>query len=239
MQVKVRTFSGVVCEQEVYRVSDRVRTPDKAEKRLRFQTEEERIAHREAMARKWHARLFNANFSPSSLYSTLTLDNAHEVHTFQEAKRLRTLFIRRLKYAYPNAVIFAYLGRGKNTDRIHMHMVSNGIPEEAIRAQWIYGEVIRISHLRKHNKYDGVDHGQDYTGLANYLFDHWTPEQGGHRWYQTRNAKKPEQEEPKEAHRKYSLEKPPRTPKGYILVESKGTRYGYFYFKYVKLPDKP
>ena len=74
------------------------------------------------------------------------------------------------------------MGRGKGTHRIHFHMVSEGIPEEQIRKLWGMGEIVRIEHLREHNYYSGIDHGQDYTGLANYLFGHWTPEQGGHRW---------------------------------------------------------
>ena len=177
-RVKRRIFSGAVCEQEVFNISDRLTDIKKAEPRPRFKTEEEREQHRIGISRRKHARLVNENFSPRSLYSTLTLDDENEVHTFKEAKRIRDLFVRRLKYAFPDAVIFIYLGRGKNTNRIHAHMLSDGIPEEAIKKQWIYGSIVRIDHLREHNYYDGIDHGQDYTGLANYLFDHWTPEQG-------------------------------------------------------------
>jgi len=117
-------------------------------------------------------------------------------------------------------------------------MVSDGLPQEFIESKWEFGSVLRIEHLREHNYYDGIDHGQDYTGLANYLFDHWTPEQGGHRWKQTRNARKPEREEAKEIKREYTEAKPPRAPKGYILVETKSTKYGYLYFKYVLEPPK-
>ena len=31
----------------------------------------------------------------------------------------------------------------------------------------------------------------------------------------------------------YSEDKPPTPPKGYKMVESRGTKYGYMYFKYV------
>ena len=237
-RVKRRIFSGVVCEQEVFNVSDRLTDVKKAEPRPRFKTEEEREQHKIGISRRKHARLVNENFSPRSLYSTLTLDDENEVHTFKEAKRIRDLFVRRLKYAFPDAVIFIYLGRGKNTNRIHAHMLSDGVPEEAIKKQWVYGNIVRINHLREHNYYDGVDHGQDYTGLANYLFDHWTKEQGGHRWKQTRNARKPDRETPTVAKRVYTESKPPRPPKGYILVETKSTKYGYLYFKYVLEPPK-
>ena len=69
-------------------------------------------------------------------------------------------------------------------------------------------------------------------------FDHWTKEQGGHRWKQTRNARKPDRETPTVAKRVYTESKPPRPPKGYILVETKSTKYGYLYFKYVLEPPK-
>lgn len=237
-RVKRRTFSGVVCEQEVFSVSNRMIDLRRAEPRQRFKTPEEREKHKVNISRRKHARAFNENFSPRSLYSTLTFDDDNECHDYEEAKRLRDLFVRRLKYAFPDAVIFIYVGKGKTTHRIHLHMVSDGIPEEEIVKRWAFGNIRRIDHLREHNYYDGVDHGQDYTGLANYLFDHWTPEQGGHRWKQTRNARKPDREEPTVIKREYTEAKPPRPPKGYILVETKSTKYGYLYFKYVLEPPK-
>lgn len=233
------TYSGSICEREVYDIPELTRNIKAAKPpKPRFQNEEEREQHKLGISRRLHARLVNANFSPTSLYSTLTMSDEYEVHTFEEAKRIRENFIKRLHRACPNAKIIAYLGRGKSTNRIHMHMISEGVPKELIISKWYLGSVVRIEHLREHNYYDGVDHGQDYTGLANYLFDHWTPEQGGHRWRPTKNLKQPEREKPKEIKRKYSENKPPKAPKGYVLVESKATRYGYLYFKYVKIPEK-
>ena len=236
-RVKRRTFCGAVCEQEVFSIRENRQAAAAEPREPRFQTEEDRAAHREAISRKRHTQLFNTNFNHNSLYSTLTLDNDNEVHEFEEMKRLRDNYIRRLQRRYPDAVIFAYIGKGKNTHRLHMHMVTHGIPEEAIETLWKYGSVIRIDNLRQHCMYDGVDHGEDYTALANYLFDHWTPEQGGHRWKNTRNAKKPEREEAKEVKRNYSEVNPPKAPKGYKLVETRSNQYGYLYFKYVKIPE--
>ncbi len=236
--VKRRTFSGVVCEQEIYRITERNPYFKTSGPRLRFKDETERQHHKDEISRRNHARLFNENFDPSSLYSTLTFDDENEIFTWGEARKVAELYIRRLKYKYPDAVIFLYKGRGKSTHRIHFHVVSKGVPKEYIIKQWPYGSVARIDPLREHNLYNGVDHGQDYTGLANYLFNHWTPEQGGHRWKMTRNAKKPEREDFKPVRREYSESKPPRAPKGYKLVESQATKYGYLYFKYVKEPPK-
>lgn len=244
-KMKRRMFAGSVCEQIVYNVSDRVRDlynyePERIPKE-RFPTEEAYKKFKLDISRRNHFRGFHANFSPTSLYSTLTFDDDNEVHTFDEARIIRKRFTRALKRAYPNAVIFLYMGRGKTTNRIHFHMVSEGIPKQFISEKWKHGKIKLITHLRKHCWYDGKDHGQDYTGLANYLFNHWTEEVGGHHWFQTKNARKPEREDPTEVNVRggYSEKRPPRAPKGYKLVETKATKYGYLYFKYVlELPQK-
>lgn len=239
-RVKTRTDSGVVCEMKVFNIVDRADVKTARPPRPRFKDDAEREAHRVAISKRRHAQRFNANFAPSSLYSTLTFSDEYEVHTFKDARRLRDNFIRRILYRVPKARIVIYMGRGKGTHRIHFHMVSEDVPETLIRQLWGMGDVLRVEHLRAHNYYNGVDHGQDYTGLANYLFDHWTPEQGGRRrWKQTSNLLKPEKGKPVEVKREYTETRPPRAPKGYILVESKKTKYGYFYFKFVAKPSPP
>ena len=238
-RVKKRTFSGVVCEQEVYDIPDRIKDVRNAKPpRPRFKTEEEREQHRIGISRRKHTRLVNSNFTHNSLYSTLTLSNQFEVHTFEEAEKIRKNFMKRIKRKFPDARMMIYMGRGKSTHRIHFHMLSDGVPEEAIRQKWNLGNIIRIDHLKEHNYYDGIDCGEDYTGLANYLFDHWRPEKGRKRWSATQNLIKPEEEAPKEIKREYTETKAPLAPKGYILVESKSTKYGYLYFKYVKKHPK-
>lgn len=65
-RVKRRTFSGVVCEQEVYNVPDRIKSLEKAEPRPRFKNEEERELHRIGISRRKHARLINENYGPTA-----------------------------------------------------------------------------------------------------------------------------------------------------------------------------
>lgn len=235
-RVKKKTYSGVICEQEVYFTRSKD-VKSSRPPRPRFANEGERKAHREAMARRRFVQLVNANFSPTSLYGTLTFDDAHEVHTFAEARLVRDNFIRRLRYAFPDAVICVVMGRGETTSRIHFHTLTEGIPEEDIVKRWPYGTVKRIVPLRPHNHYDGVDHGADYTGLANYLFDHWTEEQGGHHYKMTRNARRPEECDAEPCKRVYTEDKPP-VMRGYRLVETRSTKYGYIYYKFVKEPVK-
>ena len=239
-RIKQRIFSGVVCEQEVYSVPSRRRKTNRTSvPKPRFQSEEEYQKYKEGIARRKCIRLVNENFAPGDIYSTLTFDSENEIHTWKEARMIRDRYWRRIKYAYPDAVIMIFMGRGKTTNRIHFHMLSHGVPEEAIRWQWItYGAVIDTRALREHNYYNGIDYGADFTALANYLFNHWTPEQGGHHYKISRNAKKPKKEEPKEAILSYSLAHPPRAPKGYAYVEGFQTEYGYLHFKYVQIPEK-
>lgn len=238
-RVKQRIFSGVVCEQEVYSVSsNRKRTNKNNVPRIRFQTEEEYDRYKAGISRRRFVQLVNCNFSPSSYYSTLTFDISNEVHTFQETRIIRDRYYRRLKYANPDAVVCIVMGRGKTTNRIHMHMLTDGIDPATIISLWTYGEIVDIQQLREHNYYNNIDYGADYTGLANYLWKHWTKEQGGHRYKMSKNAKKPEKEKPTEPLTAYSLTHPPRPPKGYAYVEGFQTEYGYLHFKYVKIPDK-
>lgn len=238
-RVKRTVFAGAVCEQIVYNVADNVRNLKATKPKPRFRNEEERARHRTEIARRHHALLFNNTFrAGSSLYSTLTFNDEWEVHTFSEARKLRDAFLRRIRRKSPDAKIMLYMGRGKSTERIHFHMVSEGVPEEDIIKQWKYGGTGRIVPLRAHNTYDGKDYGEDFTGLANYLFNHWTEEQGGHRYYRTRNIEAPKKERVTLIMRNYTVDKPPRAPKGYKLVESVANEFGYLYFKYVKEPEK-
>lgn len=242
--MKRRIFAGAVCEQLVYNVPDGVRNPKgydpEKPTRKRFKDEEERERHRKEISRRTFRRSINENHNPKSIYSTLTFDTEWEVHTFEEAKQIRRNYIRALQRKYPDAVIHLVMGRGKGTRRIHFHMISNGIPLEFIQEKWKYGRIAEHSFLREHNWYNGVDYGQDYTGLADYLWDHWTEEVGGHRWFQTKNARQPEKEKPTEVRVTggYSEKRPPIAPKGYKLVSVKSTPYGYLYFKYIVEPPK-
>lgn len=235
--LKKRYFAGTVCEQVVWRVADRVSDIKTAEPRPRFKDDAARALHREERARRLHARSFNANFGPTSIYSTLTFEDEYEVHTFEEARAIRDAYARRLLYKYPNAIFRIYMGRGKGTNRIHFHMVSDGIPYEYIKKKWKCGKVLHPRQLREHNYYDGVDHGRDYTGLANYLYNHWTEEQGGRHYKRTKNERKPDSEPAVQVHREYSKKKPPVAPKGYTLVSAKATPYGCLYFKYAKIEN--
>lgn len=242
-QMKKRIFCGSVCHQIVYNVPDGARSlsnydPER-KKRSRFKDEAEYQDFKERIAIRKAIRRFNAAFAVGDIYITLTFDDDWEVHTFEEARKVRRNFIRVLQWAYPEAVIWATMGRGKSTNRIHFHMVVHGIPESFLREKWKYGSVIHVRPLREHNYYNGKDHGADFTALALYLLKHWTKEQGGHRFFMTKNARKPEAEEATEVKLGggYSQKRPPKPPKGYMLVDIVSTIYGHYCFKYVVIPE--
>lgn len=240
-RVKTRIFAGAVCEQYVY--NRRSGAQGKSLPRPRFRDEDERAAHRDGISRRRNARLINNSFGPTSYYSTLTFSAEWEVHTAADCRRERDAFYRRLRRRYPEAKIYIVYGQGKHTARYHLHLITDGIPPEEIVQLWGRGDVADCRALRRHNWYrgkDGIlrDHGQDYTGLANYLFGHWQPKFGGHRWKATKNCRLPEPEEPQEVKRKYTVNKPPRPPKGYVLTEARQTAYGYIYYKYVAIPEE-
>ena len=154
-RVKRRTFSGVVCEQEVYNVPDRIKShrkggaPARASKMRRSGAPQDRHFAAE------NARLINENYGPTSLYSTLTLDNESEVHTFDEARRIRDLYVRRLKYHVPDAKINIYMGRGKTTFRIHFHMISGGRSRKADPRSLGPRRRIEDRTPSEHNYYNG------------------------------------------------------------------------------------
>lgn len=238
-QMKRPVYAGCTLDIEVMACTDpasgKIRD---AKPKLRFKDDAERAKHRMDMARRRFIRKFNATFRAGDLYATLTFDDAHEVHTFSEARRIRNAFWRRLRRAYPEAVMVIVMGRGKSTSRIHFHLVTQGVPEEAIKKAWVWGMVLEpIRVLRGHNTYDNVDHGADFRGLATYLFDHWTEEQGGHYYKGTKNMRQPDAEPQAEVKRKYTPDKPPKPPKGYLYIGCDPTPYGYACYHYVLDPS--
>jgi hypothetical protein len=233
-------YAGAVCEKIVFSVADNTTDIKHAKPKPRFKTDEERRKHSREIARRHHALLFNENMKAGeSLYSTLTFDDENEIYTFSEAAKIRDIYIRRLRRKYPDAKIFLYYGRGKTTARIHFHMVSLGIPEEFIKQKWTFGGTGKIVPLRKQATYNGEICEMDFTPLANYLFEHFDEsERSGHRYYKTRNMTEPQKERTNIILREYSEAKPPRAPKGYVLVECRSNEFGYLYFKYIRKIEK-
>ena len=241
LRYKRITRSGAVLEQEVYDIAPNTKNLQKWEpKPINVRTHDEKEEYNRKKSLKRFVRIVNTNFSPKSFYVTLTYDNKQLPEDITDAKRDLDNYMRRLRYLFPAMVAVAVTGRGKRSGRIHFHLIISGIDRETILQKWTQGSVKRAEPLRQHNYYNGIDHGADYTGLAIYLFNHWTEEQGGKRWKQTKTIQQPGRDKPQKIKRRYSLKKPPITPKGYMLVEKRKSAFyssGYLYFKYVRIAD--
>lgn len=235
------THSGVVLEQDVFPIFSKGQNLWNAEpKKSPARSQAEKDLYNAKQSQKRCIRNMNQNFTPDDYFVTTTMDKDHYVDTFPEAINIRENYIKRLQRVNPKVKIMAFMGRGKRTKRIHFHFVISGVSRRAISEKWFHGNVKNIEHLREHNYYKRIDHGADFTGLAIYLFDHWTEEQGkGKRWRQTTNLQQPEKDKPTLAKRTYSETKPPLTPKGYMLVDTIDHGNGHLYFKYVIIPQKP
>lgn len=235
-RMKKRIFAGAECQQIVWSSG---RGNSRCQPRIRFKSEEERAEHRRQIARRKHALKINNSFTTAGFWCTFTFSDENEVHSWEDARREQNNFRRRLTYKRPDVKVSLYKGRGKSTHRIHLHGFIEGLTEDEIRAAWNRGTVVNISHLRAHNRdKDGRDLGALFTAVANYAFDHWTAEQGGHYYSCTDNVTMPEAEEPTECKREYSPEHPPRAPRGYIYISGHTTPYGYMCFHYIRIPNK-
>lgn len=236
IKCKRKIYSGCVLDVEVYTVNEGVKNADDIEKKLsRPRTEEEKKIANERQSRKRFVGNVNSTFVNGGQYVTLTYSDNNLPKSYEEAEGKLKKFIRKMRYKFPGAKIMAVTGYGRRSGRLHHHLIISGVWESYIAEKWKEGSITRIEPLRAHNIYNGKDHGRDYTALANYLFDH-AIEVKRKRWVQTRNITRPEKEAAKEIKRNYTREKPPKTPKGYMLVDVYEGVNGFLNFKFVKIP---
>lgn len=237
---KKRTFSGAVCEIEIFNAPESRSTSLKPKPET-VRTEEERKAYNRQKSQKHFVRLVNTNFSHDSYYTTLTYDNEHIPATYEAAEKALELYIRRLRRTNPQAKIIGVTGYGKRSGRLHHHLIISGVSECDIVSKWNGGEIVRAEHLREHNFYNGRDHGEDFTALAIYLFSHTPENVKGRRWKQTKTIQQPKEEKPRKVSRLYSEYRPPKAPQGFVLQEIHTSDYfgsGYLCFKYTRIPSR-
>ena len=237
------TLSGVVLEIEQYTISDNVVNIKKSKPKVHTRTPEEKIIHNDKKSERQFIRNVNTNFNSFAYYVTLTYADEYLPDNYNDAQKQLRLYNRRLKYRCPKAKIIAVTGYGSRSKRLHHHLIILGANEDDIKSKWINGKLVRAERLRAHNYYNGIDQGEDYTGLAIYLHEHTKgTSHVGKRWIQTKNLEQPDEKPAREIKKPYSEDKPPKAPKGYMLVAI--TSYPYFVnsyikFKYVRIPPKP
>ena len=242
MTCRQKTTSGAVCEIEIYTVPENTRSIRNSEpKPENVRTPEEKERYNRHKSEKHFVRLVNANFTSGGYYVTLTYDNEHLPESYSEALKCIDNYTRRLKYSNPNARIISVTGYGVSSGRLHHHLIIENVSEADILNKWSCGTVSKAEQLRKHNYYNGTDHGEDFTALAVYLHKHAPAEYKGKRWKQTKSILQPVTEK-KEVKRAYSPNRPPKAPKGYVFIEAKTSEYyksSYIYFKYVRQVTNP
>lgn len=237
---KKRTFSGAVCEIEIYNSSES-RCPKLKPAPERIRTDEEKREYNRRKSEKHFIRVVNTNFTHNDYYVTATYCNELLPSSFEEATANVDNYVRRLRRTNPQAKIISVTGYGKRSGRLHHHLIISGVAESDIINKWNGGEIIRAEHLREHNIYNGKDYGEDFTALAVYLHTHTPENVKGRRWKQTRTIQQPKEEKPQKVSRLYSEYKPPKAPEGFALQEVHTSEYygsGYICFKYIRTPTQ-
>lgn len=235
---KKRTFSGAVCEIEIYNGFDG-RSPKLKPAPVNIRTEKERREYNRRKSEKHFIRVVNTNFTHNDYYVTATYSNELLPDSFDEAENNLNNYVRRLRRTNPQAKIIAVTGYGKRSRRLHHHLIISGVAESDILSKWNGGEIIRAERLREHNYYNGIDYGEDFTALAAYLHAHTPDNVKGRRWKQTKTIQQPKEEKPQKVRRIYSEYKPPKAPEGFTLQEIHTSEYygsGYICFKYIRAP---
>lgn len=224
--------SGAILEIERF-FSPRCNNRKRKEKR-EISSKEQKNANR-IRSEKELWRMINTNFSgkKGDQFNTFTFRNAvDEEHARQDWKN----FLRRVKrYRKKDGnIVFRYLYTVEKAGQWHIHAIMNGIPLEALTKLWDKGRV--TSSI--------LDNTNDYKDLATYLSKRTkaaTGEEAEERrkhsrsWSGSRNLARPEVKT-REIKKEFILKKPPKAPKGYILLpnwEIGCTAWGCLYQKFI------
>lgn len=233
-QIKRSIYAGQICQTVVYQKREReLRMGHCAQTRLRFANEEEREEHRRKISLNRFLFNVNAAFSSAGYFGTLTFDSHQFPNVdYETAKKQRDNFIRRIKRAYPDAVLALVIGVGDNGGRFHIHMLIEGVDHDKIADIWGKGYV-HLTPLRGYGMHNGQQYDGDYSCVARYMFDQAIAEPGQHRYYISRNADKPEVMDPEVCEETYTLTKYPEEP-GYEPTRAYADLFGNLYFWYLK-----
>lgn len=240
MRVIREVSAGAVIEKEIFCVPDGCKLTKKTEPKeeLPKTPEEKAEANRKKSERRF-IRKVNSSFTSRSFYITLTYDDFALPISYEEAEKLIANFLRRLKRWQPNLRAVTVTGYGRESNRLHHHLILDGdyIDIDKLLEMWTFGSIKRAERLRHHNYYNGIDCGEDFTGLAVYLHAHSNAKTKGKRWKEAGKLSEPIKDKPRELKIELSGDKPPRAPKGYKYIgiyESGFNQNKYISFKYVR-----
>ena len=188
---RTRTIkSGNYLECEIYPVFKRGTISLRTKKANTSREAQERINERNS--RKKLIRLCNANFNNGDIWATFGCDDEHLPKTWEEAKKLISRYIERLKYArkkegLPDLKYIYVIEWKKEADeegaaiRCHYHLIMSGDGDrEKIEELWTAGK-------RKHTRRIAVDE-YGLEGLARYMLK---AKKHARKWGASKNLKQP------------------------------------------------
>ena len=188
-------ISGKMYEAEFYPVFDNGRRIPERRKKLNTSSKEQQNLN-DKNARKKIVRLVNANFGQDDIVIHGTYRDDEMPATEEECRRDIQNYIRRIKryrkkmklpdmkYIY---VIESKVSRKTGLIRFHFHMITNQMDRDTAEKMWHHGDWTNADRLQPNEK--GCE------ALAKYLVKN--PE-GGKRWAQSKNLKKPKVPKPKD-----------------------------------------
>ena len=188
-------ISGSMYEAEFYPIfSNGRRIPSRGKKTKPSSKEQQNLNDKNA--RKKIVRLVNANFGKDDIVIHGTYRDDEMPTSESECRRDIQNYIRRIKryrkrekmpdmkYIY---VIEAKTSKSTGIIRYHFHMITNKMNRDIAEKMWLYGDWTNADRLQPNEK--GCE------ALAKYLVKN--PE-GGKRWAQSKNLKKPKIQKPKD-----------------------------------------
>ncbi len=190
-------ISGNMYEAEFYPIyPNGNRMPKSGRKQKSNFSSKEQKALNEKNARKKIVRLVNANFGKGDIVIHGTYRDEEMPPGESECRRNIQNYIRRIKrYRKKNGlpemkyiyVIESKVSRKTGLVRFHFHMITNKMDRDTAETMWPYGDWTNADRLQPNEK--GCE------ALAKYLVKN--PE-GGRRWAQSQNLKKPKIPKPKD-----------------------------------------
>ena len=232
--IKKETKAGNVTLVSIYQKSTRAIGVGSLDAPRHPLSPEEKEKHRNRIALNNAITRVNAAFSGQAYFVTLTYDEKHyDGVTAPCVKNDMQNWIRRVKYEFPEAIVFAVYGEGGENGRFHVHAIVQGLTPKQIKGKWNKGHVAVIS-VELWNRTNRPGLATDYTYLTIYLMKQWKKEYGGHRYYLSRNAPKPIVTSYEVTNEEYSLLAPPMK-KGYKLVAKYATEYRGYHFRYIRI----
>lgn len=194
MEYKIISGSVVEVRQSRMPATRQSALPKRRGIRVKGNSSLRKIQANEQDAVKRLARILNCNFKAGDLWVTLRYSDDRLPETEEEAKAIAAKFLRKAKamlkkegkeLRYVMTTSSTRPASGEKA-RLHHHIVMDAVSWEAMQKLWPDNEFT----------YRRLDNRKDYTGIARYMIENASKEDGKRRWSPSKNLKKPIYTEP-------------------------------------------